>query len=172
MAEFCDFAALKRATTIEYVANWLGLDLKKQGNQLRGPCPRNGGSRSLCITPSIESFYCHSPKCGTGGDMLALIAHVQGIEVREAALLLQNHLWPKTQELKELDYLIAQHEMVQALGLPAHVATALGAGFAPRGIMAGRIALPLRLPSGKLVAYVGIGLDRAVPIKFPNQFYL
>jgi hypothetical protein len=171
-AEYVNFEELKRATTIEYVASWMGLDLKNQNNQLRGPCPKNGGSRCLVITPAIQSFYCHSPKCGCGGDMIALISHVQGIEVREAALLLQNHLWPKTQELKELEYLIAQCERVQSLGLPAHVATAIGAGYAPRGILAGRVAIPMRLPSGKLVAYVGIGLDLEPEVKFPKQFYL
>jgi hypothetical protein len=171
-AEYVNFGELKRATTIEYVARWIGLELREQHSQLRGPCPKNGGSRCLVITPAIGSFYCHSPKCRCGGDLIALIAHVQGLEMRDAALLLQNHLWPKAQELKALDYLIAQCERVQALGLPAHVATAIGAGYAPRGILAGRIALPLRLPSGKLVAYVGIGLDLEPEVKFPKQFYL
>lgn len=171
-SEFVSFEELKRATTIEHVARWLGLDLKEQHNQLRGPCPRNGGSRCLVITPAIQSFYCHSPKCGCGGDMIALISHIQGIEVREAALLLKNHIWPKTEGLKELDYLIAQYERVQALGLPAHVASALGAGYAGRGIMAGRVALPLRLSSGKLIGYVGVGLDLEPEIKFPKNWSL
>lgn len=171
MAEFCNFEELKRATTIEYVASWLGLELKLVNNQLRGPCPRKGGTRSLVVTPSISSFYCHHPDCKVGGDSLALIAHTHDIDVREAALSLQNHLWPKG-ELKELEYLKAQCERVQTLGLPAHVARAIGAGYAPRGIMAGRIAIPLRTPSGKLVAYVGIGLDLEPEIKFPKQFFV
>jgi hypothetical protein len=171
-SEYVSFEELKRATTIEAVALWLGLELKQNGKQLRVSCPRSGGSRSLVITPEISSWYCHSPKCQTGGDLLALIAHIQGIEVREAALLLKNHLWPKTDGLKELDYLMAQCDRVQALGLPAHVATALGAGYAPRGILAGRVALPLRLPNGKLCAYVGIGLDLEPEIKFPRNFFL
>lgn len=178
MAEFCDFEALKRATTIEHVVSYLRLDVKSANHQLRGPCPKGGGSRSLAITPSEAVWCCHAPACilhngkKPGGDLIALIAHVQGIEVREAALLLQNHLWPKTQELKELDYLIAQCDRVQALGIPAHVATAIGAGYAPRGILAGRVAIPMRLPNGKLVAYCGIGLDLEPEVKFPKQFYL
>lgn len=171
MAEYVKFDELKRAITIDAVAQWLGLELKPHGDQLRGPCPRHGGSRSLCITPSIESFYCHHPNCRIGGDSLALIAHTHDIDIRESALSLQNHLWPKG-ELKELEYLMAQCERVQALGLPAHVAKAIGAGYAPRGIMAGRIAIPLRTSSGKLVAYVGIGLDLEPEIKFPKQFFI
>jgi DNA primase len=171
-AEFVSFDELKRATTIEAVAQWLGLDMKQQGNQLRGPCPKNGGSRCLVITPAIQSFYCHSPRCGVGGDLIALIAHVQGIEVREAALLLQNHLYPKVQELKELDYLIAQCHRVQDLGLPAHVAKAIGAGYAPRGTCAGRLAIPMRTREAKLVGYVGIGLDLDPPIRFPKNWFL
>jgi hypothetical protein len=172
MAEFCDFAALKRAITIEAVAQWLGLELKQQGKQLRGSCPRSGGSRSLVITPDISSWYCHNPQCQTGGDLLALISHVQGIEVREAALLLKNHLWPKTEGLKELDYLLAQADIVQKLGLPAHVATAIGAGYAPRGTCAGRLAIPMRTREAKLVGYVGIGLDLDPPIRFPRNWFL
>lgn len=92
-------------------------------------------------------------------NQLLLIAHVHNISLREAALALEQHLYPKG-ELKELDYLIPEHPEVQALGMPAHVAKAIGAGYAPRGTMASRCLFPLRKPDGSLVGYVGINLTK------------
>lgn len=139
--------------------------MKKAGNQLRGACPvGNGGDRSLVITPEKENWYCFSPKCKYGGGSLELIAHVHRISLREAALALQEHLYPK-QELKELDYLQPEHEAVQALGIPVHQAKALGVGFAPRGTMIKRVLIPIRNHQGKLTGYIGIapGADVKLP---------
>lgn len=166
---YVDFAAIKRATTIEYVANFLGLETKKHGDQLRCACPATGGGdRALVITPGKDLWYCFSPKCKKGGDMLELIAHVHQISTREAALALQKHLWPQG-DLKELDYLLHDTERVQSLGMPAHVAKAIGAGYAPRGTMAGRVVFPLRDKNGKLVAYLGVNEEG---VKLPKNFFL
>lgn len=172
MSEKCDFGAIKRAITIEETANWLGLELKKMGNQLRGPCPIHGGERSMVLTPAMDRFTCFGCKPSESGDVISLVAHVHKLSAREAALELQKHLWPQPEKLQELEYLIPECERVQALGLPAHVAKAVGAGYAPRGIMAGRICLPVRTPDGTLVCYVGIGLDLEPEIKFPKRFFI
>lgn len=167
--EYVDFAALKRATNIEYVANWLGLELKRAGAQYRCACPvMGGGDRALVITPAQDVFYCFSPKCNKGGDLLELIAHVHGITTRDAALSLQSHLWPQG-DLKELDYLVHDAPQLQEAGMPPHVAKALGAGYAPRGTMAGRMVFPLRTKDGKLVGYVGFNEDG---IKLPKRYFL
>jgi hypothetical protein len=50
--------------------------------------------------------------------------------------------------LKGLDYLEADNAAVQALGIPVEVAQALGIGYAKKGIMRGRICIPLRDASG------------------------
>jgi hypothetical protein len=167
--EYVDFAALKRATSIERVADWLGLKTKKHGNQLRCACPvTGGGDRALVITPAEDVFYCFAPRCQKGGDLLELIAHVHQVATRDAALSLQQHLWPQG-ELKALHYLMHDVEQVQCLGVPPHVAKALGIGYAPRGTMAGRVCFPLRDDKGKLVGYLGVGEDG---IRLPKRFFL
>lgn len=172
MSVFVDYAALKRATSIEWVANWLGLKIKKVGSQLRGECPvTGGGERALVITPAQDVFFCHSPKCRKGGDLLELIAHVRQISTRDAALSLQEHLYPQG-DLQELEYVMPETESVQALGVPVHVAKALGIGYAPRGTMAGRICFPLRDRRGKLVAYLGYSAGEEQPVKLPKRFFL
>lgn len=168
MSEKVDFEELKRATTIEAVAQWLGLDWKRANNQLRTRCPLgDGGDRSLVVTPAEDAFYCHSPSCRCGGGMLDLIAHVHQVPLREAALQLKHHLWPE-RELEELTYLVPVHKAVQELKIPPHVAQALGIGFAPKGTMAGCVLFPLRDRSGKLVGYLGVGSE----IKVPRRFFL
>ena len=85
MSNFIDFKALKASVSIEDAASLLTLDLKKSGNQLRGKCPAcgNDDERILAITPSRGLFYCFDAK--TGGDCIALVQHITGLDVQDAA---------------------------------------------------------------------------------------
>jgi len=47
------------------------------------------------------------------------------------------------------------HEEITRLGLEPETVMALGAGYAERGMMRGRIAFPIKNVAGKVVAYVG-----------------
>src|SRR4051812_10458431 len=79
-----DFAELKQRFTIEQVAQKLGLVLKPSGATMRGECPacKDSGHRDLAVTPG-KGFFCWRAK--QGGDLLQLIAHIKGCEVKEAA---------------------------------------------------------------------------------------
>lgn len=79
---------------------------------------------------------------------------------------------PQATKLPEggLDYLLADHEAVQALGLSKEQAVRLGIGFAPKGIMRGRICFPLRDPEGKLLGYCGYAEGMEPALKFPIKF--
>src|SRR4030088_359698 len=85
MGNYVDFAAIKQVVTIEMAAEYLGLTLKKSSAQLRGSCPacKTGGDRTLALTPSKGLWYCFSGQ--VGGDCLQLVAHMRGMEVKEAA---------------------------------------------------------------------------------------
>ncbi|UPJ35863.1 hypothetical protein IVB45_02285 [Bradyrhizobium sp. 4] len=82
---FTDFAALKEKVKIEDVCNLYDLKQKWKGNQGRGPCPAcpKGDDRVLAVNTQKASFYCFSAR--TGGDLIAMIAHTQGISQRDAA---------------------------------------------------------------------------------------
>lgn len=198
-SSFLDFTALKEAVSIDAVAEWLQLDLKKQPNgQLRGCCAMHGGSneREFVITPSKGLFFCFGP-CG-GGDCIKLTAQVLKIGTKEAAQKIADQFnfgkgtskerststvqvppiimekGPKLgppDALKPLDHLTVDHPAIEALGLTGAVCTALGIGYATKGLMKGRVAFPLRLPDGTLVGYQGLATsgDQAPLLLFPKN---
>ncbi len=194
MSNFIDFAALKAAVSIDAVADWLQLDLNKKPNgQMRGCCPMHNGTndREFVITPSKGLFFCFGP-CG-GGDAINLTAHVLKIGTKEAAQRIaerfkigesarptapvpsspQTDSAPpqSTDALKPLDYLTTDHPAIEALGLTVAVCKALGIGFAPKGMMRGRIVFPLRLPNGTLIGYQGLATkeDMTPLLLFPKN---
>src|SRR5258706_3830739 len=81
----------KRWFRLKNAANLLKLALKKSSNQLPGPCPAcgEGDERTLAITPNRNLFYCFSAK--SGGDQLALVQHITGLDVQDAAAFLSPH---------------------------------------------------------------------------------
>jgi DNA primase len=195
---FIDFAALKERVSIEQAAEKLGLTLHKSGNQLRGPCPacKRGGDRALAITPSKNLFYCFG--ADAGGDQIQLVAHIRECKLTEAAEFLtgtrtapgtvpstgtttvrkERATVPEEQkgQLKPLDYLDAGHPAVEAAGFDPDEAKALGIGYAPKGIMRGTVAVPIRDDQGVLLAYIGVTEARLPPkgllgtnvLKFPK----
>jgi len=195
---FIDFQALKQRVTIEQVVAMLGLDLKQSGSQWRGPCPvcRSGGNRALAVNTDKQAFYCFPSKAC--GDLIALTAHIKAISPgkegqREAAEIVARHfgnsdtvnsaqstvpnLSPSPHQerpqgtLRPLEYLQAEHEAVQAMGVSAATAKAWGAGYAPKGIMRGRFAIPIQDRHGSLLAYCGRSVKGESPtLIFPNGF--
>ena len=169
-----DFQELKSQYSISRVAELLGLETKKSGNQLRCPDPtaEDSSERALAITPAKDVWYSfHHQK---GGDQLQLIAHVKGISVKAAAdwLVGDTETTPKkankeerqasrgadqpSQGFRELDYLVHDHPAVDAVGFVPEDAQRIGAGYAPRGVLRGTVAVPIRSPDGKLLGYIGV----------------
>lgn len=175
---YLDFLAIKEANHIEPTAEKLGLTLKRQGNQLRGPCPSGqGGDRALVITPEKEAWY--SFGLGKGGDVISLVALVHKCSPKEAAAWLSGDTQPEKKPSKAqtttagkpsegfqpLEYLVSDHEAVIAIGLQPDDAARLGAGFAPRGVLRGTVAIPVRDEHGKLLGYVG-----CVDVRLPSTW--
>ena len=175
---YVDFHALKQQVSVEAVADMLGLKLAQDGSQWRGPCPRcrEGGERALAVTPG-KGFYCFASNLG--GDCIALAAHILNRSMKEAAahILAQRTTAPaadtdevatEPKRMEPLGYLLYDHEEVQALGVDAETAAALGMGYAKKGIMRGRVAIPLRTNDGTLVGYCGYSPEADPPLKFPK----
>jgi DNA primase len=177
--KYIDFAELKERVSIENVLTMLGVELAKRPNgQLRGVCPIHGGSdRGFVVTPSKGLWHCFSG-CG-GGDAIALVAKVRDLSVKDAAAEIQQHFENgnstgnrdrtpernstvpdnRNRSIKPLDYLQADHETVKALGVESATAQAFGAGYAPKGIMRGRMAIPVYDRQGTLLAYCREGRE-------------
>ncbi len=190
---FADFAALKKRVRIEDVLPELGLEMKEHAGQWRGPCPacRSGGNRALVVTPEKAAFYCFGGR--TGGDVIALVAHLRGCSMKDAAGELDlltgqgrgedtsgkagKKTVPKerskgaARSLQPLAYLQVEHAPVQALGIEPETCDAFDAGYAPKGIMRGRLAIPVHDRFGVLAAYCGHALNGESPaLIFPNGF--
>lgn len=191
-AKFIDFQYLKQTVKIEEVFSRLGLPLKQYGEQWRGPCPacNIAGDRALVVTPSKAAFYCFAAK--QGGDVIALVSHIKGIGMKDAAQFIAETSGNRPESLpskprptssptvleKEkagfnpLTYLQSEHPGVQALGVSMQTATHFGAGFAPRGILRGRLAIPIHDRHGALLAYCGRAMkDESPTLIFPNGFH-
>jgi DNA primase len=159
-----DFQQLKQSVGIEEVArNFLELPLSPHEDTLRGECPSCGtdNPRALLITPAKGLWYCFTKK--VGGDLIALVAHVTKTSQRESAESLANvYMVEKKQEqktdgaLEPLNYLEPVHERCTALGFPESIAKLVGVGFAPKGMMRGTVAIPIRMPDGSLIGYIGV----------------
>lgn len=185
------FTELKSQVSIEQILPHLGISLKWHQSQLRGACPicKEGGDRAFVVTPAKGLYYCFG-KCRTGGDMLTLVSRVRDCSVREAAEFVAEQMGiarPKSdatvprdgspqplspkEGLKPLEYLQAAHEAVQALGVAAETCDHFGAGYAPKGIMRGRLAIPIHDRAGALLAYCGRTVKDETPLLiFPNGF--
>jgi DNA primase len=172
-----DFAAIKRQFNIEEIAAWLGLETAKANDQLRYPCPvHDGGKRALVITPAKQLWYCFAPKCQKGGDLIELAAHCLKLETREAAIEIQKAFNQKPEPPEGLqkvaEYLEHDHGAVEALGLSEGLATALGIGYAPKGILKGRVLIPLRTADGTLAGYAGYSETLEPKLKLPKTFFV
>ena len=165
-----DFKALRSSVTLEQVLAMLDVKLlKKSNDQLRGPCPIFGHYKTFVVTPGKGLWICFSKDCGsTGGDMIALVQKVRGYgdDVRKAALDIMQHFslnGSKThgEGLSNIaSYLQPEHEAVQALGLSKETCVQWRAGFKPKGVLSGRLAIPCYDLAGTLVAYIGHALKK------------
>jgi hypothetical protein len=169
----------------------LGLTMRKNGDQFRSACPacKSGGDRALAVNIAKNSFFCFALR--KGGDVISFAAHIRNESPREAALFLSGggissapslpapqklsptaQAPPEKRELQPLTYLEATHNAVQALGVSPETALAWGAGYAPKGIMRGRFAIPIHSKDGALLAYVGVAVqaEQSPRLLFPNGF--
>lgn len=190
MAHKVSFDELKALVSIEDCAAWLGLKFKNN----RCDCPLCGKERSFTITPARGLFGCFG--CQKRGSILDLVHLIrETANVRDAALLIQQHFLgdgtvnrsepsdtvptertaqtrrEDGEELKPLDYLEADHPIVEPLGLTPEVCQALGWGYAKKGTMRGRFLIALRTGAGKLVGYLGIATtEEMIPLlAFPRN---
>ena len=162
---FLDFQAIKRLASLRDVVAWLGLDVKNN----RCQCPVNeGDTREMVFTFDKGIWHCFGckkkvdPRTKTGGDQIELVAHVLQVDAeagRQRTSAKRFHGYAPAQKgLPEsgLDYLEAEHEAVQALGISPEKAVQLGIGYAPRGTMVKRVLFPSpRQPRGNCSGYLG-----------------
>lgn len=176
--------------------------LKPRGDNLSGACPFCAEAQGSRFKASLakNAWYCFG--CKAGGNILDFVAKREGVSLREAAVRLEEWFdlglvtfgrekprregkaaEPCTSEsvtvparneplaftLKTID---PGHASVQALGLSDGVVSEFGLGYCARGLLKGRIAVPIRNFAGDLVAYIGFASDAQAGsrYRYPPKF--
>jgi putative DNA primase/helicase len=75
-----------RAVKIQDEIERRGLNLKRQGSELVGPCPVCGGTDRFAVNIRKRIWYCR--KCGVGGDVITLVQHLDGRGFKDAITVL------------------------------------------------------------------------------------
>ena len=187
--QWIDFKTLKETLDVRTVLARYQVSLRGDGTQLSGFCPLPGhgnkGSKqkspSFSFNTELKAFQCFG--CGTSGNVLEFACLMEGKDpqdsqaLRAVALSLQGSekapsrkgtSKPRAPSLPELvnaplgfalSDLDDEHPYLGNRGfLPATVSY-FGLGFASRGLMKGRIAIPLHNLAGELVGYAGRIVD-------------
>ena len=84
------FEQLKRTVPLTLVLAHYGIELRKQGQQLYGPCPIHGSGknrRQFSVNPATSEWRCFG-NCDRGGAMLEFVAAMERVEIVEAARLI------------------------------------------------------------------------------------
>lgn len=97
--------------TAEKVLQILGMNARKQGNELYAVCPMDGCTDKtghLCINTKNDKVYCH--KCGYSGNTLTLYAHMTGMNTKKAYADLLNRSGIKDKGIEYRKKIIKKRE--------------------------------------------------------------
>lgn len=198
MRDWVDFAEIKRRVKLAAVLHSYGVDwLRHSGppQQYRGRCPIHQGQGTEAFHAHLGRGLFHCFACGAGGNVLDFVAAMEGCSVRDAALRLQGsqgqggrvavapargarrrELVTKKREVNPpLNFALdvdSRHLYLARRGLDPRTVDHFGVGYyGARGLMQGRIAIPIHDDQGRLVAYCGRALDQDAPrYRFPAGF--
>ena len=206
MRRWVDFRGLKQNIGIEQVLASYRVELKRVGhNQLRGHCPlpTHGSERSrqsFSVDPTKNVWACHSMSCcevrqgRVGGNILDLVAFMEGCTIRDAALRLQDRGFGRRAGIEVGDQQLASkgswgrssarpsrltfslrprwHPYLHQRGVQPSTAAWFGIGYyAGSGFLRRRIVFPIHDSEGELVAYAGRSIDGSEPrYLFPPGF--
>jgi DNA primase len=176
--------------------------LTQKGQNLAGPCPfcKGKSRQQFQVNPVKNAWYCFG--CKEGGNVLDFVAKTERVGVRTAALRLDSWFDlglveetpfpvpvaasteppkateeplshenpPLTFALKTLD---PRHESLAPLGLSTATIERFGAGYCTKGLLKGRLAIPVHNGKGEIIAYVGLAVEEDVSPRylFPPKFH-
>ena len=195
MAYALDFKAIKESVPIQQVLEMLDIKhLTPHGEGLRGQCPlcQVTNPRGFVVTRAKNAWYCFSEK--KGGDIIELVARHARITQKEAAGRIASHFKlngatqvpdaassqhePAAQRKPDgfdpLAYqqtLQADHDALGELGVSPDTIRQLGGGYASKGVLRGRLALPICIREGTIKAFFGLTLKgETSELLFPKDF--
>ena len=158
--------------------------LRRSTDGFRGVCPIHGGHNptQFCVSITRDCWVCFGD-CNEGGSVLDFVRRMEKVSLREAAQLIQQ--WFGIQPLADdnprndevayrpevadelhkcvpnpplrfaLSDLDTRHPYLALRGLLPETIATFGLGYCTKGLMAGRIAIPIHNADGQVVAYAG-----------------
>ena len=178
-----DYDRIKRELSIERVLAEYGMlhDLKRSGSRISGSCPIHGGDNPSAFNVSLEKnlWNCFT-HCG-GGTVIDLLMKIERVRPGEAAKLGYDMLGIEVMDgqvsslspepLRFKLTLDPKHPYLEKRHIDIETARHFDVGYCDRGIMSGRIAIPIHNADGHLVAYCGRAVDDIKPkYRFPRGF--
>lgn len=175
-----DFAALRRRARFETVLDHYGLKLIRTGMQQFILCPFHWETTPSCsINLTKRIFHCFG--CGAKGTIIDFVAIMERINFPDAATKLaaiceveaqkscderpvQSHRCSQCRDLgaerlnPPLTYRLSldpTHPYLAERGLTSEIVEQFGLGYCDRGVMRGRVCIPIHDADGNLVAYAG-----------------
>ena len=177
-----DFEKIKKELSIEKVLSEYGMmkDLKESGLKIYGKCPIHNGDNPRAFNVSLDKnlWNCFT-HCG-GGTVIDLLMAIENVNAYEAGKLgyeiLGNNKKEKLKHtLKPLEFklnLEHNHKYLKKRNIDSKTAKHFGIGYCNKGLMAGRIAIPIHDVKGNLIAYCGRAIDNNQPkYFFPRGFH-
>ena len=184
-SEWVDFKEIKEKVSMEDILRYCGLlkGLRRKENELVGFCPIHDGKRQnkgcFCANTTKNNWHCFS--CGVGGNVLDFVSLMEGVDIREAGLLIQKwfgvvsggnrKLTKEKEEVEkterkekkaanpaltfELKTLDSEHAYLKKRGLKKETIKEFGLGYCKRGLMERRVVIPIHNEKGELIAYAG-----------------
>lgn len=162
--EFLNFKEISSAILFQDVLNWLNISYQKTDKELKGDY----------FIVSIEKNLFFSPKNDNlKGSIINFVANHNGVELREAALLLKAQFLSEKEHIPKRDIPILtleHHNYLKERFISQEVAEKYEVGFVKqRSIMAGRIAFKILDHSGIHIGYIGYKIEDGTWF-FPKGF--
>ena len=168
-----DFAAIKEQVRFEAVLAQYRIEVRGQGAERMIRCPfHDDGTPSCAVNLDRRLFHCFA--CGEKGTVLDFVAGMERCSIAEAArLLARKHEGAAVPDLPEsagtkrrapravnqpLGFNLSldpDHPYLGERGVSPATVAKFGLGYSDRGIMKGRICIPIHDADGRLVAYAG-----------------
>jgi len=177
-----DYEKIKKELSIERVLGEYGMmqELKQNGLKFYGKCPIHNGDNPRAFNVSLDKnlWNCFT-HCG-GGTVIDLLMAIENVNAYEAGKLSYEILGINKDEnskhtLKPLEFklnLEHNHQYLKKRNIDSKTAKHFGIGYCKKGLMAGRVAIPIHDVDGNLIAYCGRAIDNNQPkYFFPRGFH-
>ena len=176
-----DFAEIKGRASFASILDRYGIEYPQSEGQVLIRCPFHDDTNPSCsVNFEKKLFNCFS--CQEGGDILDFVAKMDHVSIPEAARIIAMHSgmpvngkppskeqWNKrirdggNEPLKFRLTLNPRHPYLFERGLTPEVIDHFGLGYCDKGVLKGRIAIPIHDAAGQLVAYAGRWASDDIP---------